>query len=106
MSYLIDSSMKAIYKKDTLKDPESEDNTYSNFTLKRETEFCCDRFKNFCKKFTVWNYDQGKFVIVNQITYDGHSVQSIDFCPFCGEQIEYEDQNSPKKVKKKKVKTF
>ncbi|HEY4680100.1 MAG TPA: hypothetical protein VIH04_02415 [Nitrosarchaeum sp.] len=103
---LIDFTMKALYKKETLKDPESENNTYSNFTLKRDAEFCCEKFKNFCKKFTVWNYEQGKFAIVDQITYDGHSVQSIDFCPFCGEKIDYEDENAPQKVKKKKVRTF
>jgi hypothetical protein len=38
---------------------------------------------------------------VDQITYEGHSVQSIDFCPFCGEKIDYEDENAPKKLKKK-----
>lgn len=42
-----------------------------------------------------------KFSIVDQITYEGHSVQSIDFCPFCGEKIDYEDENKPQKVKKK-----
>ena len=104
--YLIDSTMKAIYKKEIVKDPESENNTYSNFTLKRDSEFCCEKFKNFCKKFTVWSYDQGKFSIVDQITYEGHSTQSIDFCPFCGEKIEYEDENGTQKIRKKKVKTF
>ncbi len=98
--------MKALYKKETLKDPESENNTYSNFTLKRDTEFCCEKFKSYCKKFTVWNYEYGKFSIVDQITYEGHSVQSIDFCPFCGEKIDYEDENAPQKVKKKKIRTF
>lgn len=41
--------MKALYKKETLKDPESENSAYSNFTLKRDTEFCCEKFKNYCK---------------------------------------------------------
>ena len=98
-------AMKALYKKETLKDPESENSTYSNFTLKRDTEFCCEKFKSYCKKFTVWNYEYGKFSIVDQITYEGHSAQSIDFCPFCGEKIDYEDENT-QKVKKKKIKTF
>ena len=100
---LVDFTMKALFKKETLKDPESENNTYSNFTLKRDTIFCCETFKKYCKKFTVWNYEQGKFAIVDQITYEGHSVQSIDFCPFCGEKIDYEDENAPQKVKRKKV---
>jgi hypothetical protein len=92
--------VKASYKKETIPDPESANNTYSNFILKRDTDFCCEKFKNYCKKFTVWNYDQGKFAIVDQITYDSHSVQSIDFCPFCGEKIEYEDEIISKKSKK------
>ena len=96
--------MKAWYKKETLQDPESENNTYSNYTLKHNTEFCCEKFKNYCKKFTGWNYEQGKFAIVDQITYEGHSVKTIDFCPFCGQEIEYEDENIPKKTKQKKVK--
>lgn len=98
--------MKALYKKETLKDPESENHVYLNFTLKRDTEFCCEKFKRYCKKFTVWSYDQGKFAIVDQITYDKHSVQSIDFCPFCGGKIYYEDENAPQKVKRKKVRTY
>ena len=89
--------MTASYKKEIIPDPESDNNTYSNFILKRDTNFCCEKFKNYCKKFTVWNYDQGKFAIVDQITYDNHSVQSIDFCPFCGEKIEYEEENISKK---------
>jgi len=98
--------MRALYKKETLQDPESENNTYSNFTLKRNAEFCCEKFKNFCKKFTVWSYDYGTFAIVDQINYEGHTVQSIDFCPFCGEKIDYEDENTPQKTRKKKSKTF
>lgn len=106
MRSLIDFSMRALYKKQTHEDPQSENNTYSNFTLKRDTVFCCEKFKTLCKKFTVWNYDQGKFAIVDTITYEGHTVQSIDFCPFCGENIEYEDEDSTKKIKKKKIKAF
>ena len=100
---LVNFTMKALFKKETLQDPESKNNTYSNFTLKRDIVFCCETFKKYCKKFTVWNYEQGKFAIVDQITYEGHSVQSIDFCPFCGEKIDYEDENAPKKVNRKKV---
>lgn len=94
--------MKALFKKETLIDPESKNKTYLNCTLKRDTEFCCEEFKKYCKKFTVWSYEQGKFAIVDQITYDGHSVIAIDFCPFCGEKIDYEDENSPKKIKIKR----
>jgi len=95
--------MKAVFKKDTLKDPQSEDGTYSSFTLNRNVEFCCDSFKIYCKKFTSWNYDHGKFSIVDKITYDGHSVCSIDYCPFCGEKIDYVDETTSNKIKRKKI---
>ena len=94
--------MKVLFKKETLKDPESENNTYTNYTLNKNTEFCCEKFKSFCKKFTVWSYEQGKFGIVDQITYEGHSIQSIDYCPFCGVEINYEDENTTKKTRKRK----
>ena len=93
--------MKAIYKKETLHDPQFEGEAYSNYVLKRDVLFCCDQFKNYCKKFTVWSYDHGKFAIVDQITYEGHSVQTIDFCPFCGEKIEYVYEKNPTKSKRK-----
>lgn len=94
--------MKAIYKKETLPDPSSEGNTYENFTLKRDVEFCCSDFKEYYKKSTGWSYEHGKFSIVDQISYDGHTVRIIDFCPFCGEKIDYEDLDKPKKSRKKK----
>ena len=94
--------MKAVYKIETLQEPEKEGETYTNYTLLRETEFCCEKFKAYCKKFTGWSYDHGKFSIVDQITYESHSVSTIDFCPFCGEKIEYEDIDKPKKTKRRK----
>lgn len=81
--------LKAGYKKETLQDPQDREKNYDNFTLNRETEFCCDKFRLHCKKSTGWDYDKGKFGIVDKITYDGHSTEAIDFCPFCGEEIEY-----------------
>lgn len=94
--------MKAVYKKESIPVPEKEGETYTNYSLLRETEFCCKRFKKYCKKFPGWSYDQGRFAIVDQITYEGHSVSTIDFCPFCGQKIEYEDIEKPKKTKRRK----
>jgi hypothetical protein len=91
--------LKAKYTKKELQDPQSNDATYANFTLNRDVEFCCESFRNFCKKFTVWDYSQAKFAIVDKITYDDHSVQPIDYCPFCGEKIEYENTENSKKRK-------
>jgi hypothetical protein len=94
--------MKAIFKKEIRIDPENDQDTYSNLMLIPKTNFCCEKFKNFCKKFTVWSYEQGKFAIVDQINYENHSVQSIDFCPFCGEKIEYEEEKATVIKKNKK----
>lgn len=86
--------MRAPYKKQVLPDPTSEEKTYTNYELQKNAEFCCDEFKSFCKKFTVWSYENGKFAIVDSITYEGHSVRPISFCPFCGEKIEYKQVKS------------
>ena len=96
--------MKAIYKKETLQDPEKKGGTYTNYLLLRDTKFCCEKFQEHCKKFNAWSYDHGKFSIVDQISYENHSVITIEYCPFCGEKIEYGDKNSPKKTYNKKLK--
>ena len=89
--------MKASYKKETLPDPQDSKNTYENFILDRKTEYCCQEFRAYCKKFTGWDYTKGKFVIVDKITYEGNSTITINFCPFCGQEIEYELIKNPKK---------
>jgi len=94
--------MRAVFRKETLQDPEKKGQTYTNYTLLRNTEFCCELFKEYCKKFTGWSYEKGRFAIVDQITYEGHSVSVINFCPFCGQKIEYEDVDKPKKSRKQK----
>jgi len=94
--------MKATCKKETLQDPNNSSGTYDNYILNRNVEFCCSSLKSHCKKFTGWDYEKGKFVMVDKITYDGHSTVAIDFCPFCGEAIEYGDMNKTDSKKKKK----
>jgi len=91
--------MKAMYNKETLPDPQDSNNTYENFILDRKTEFCCEEFRSYCKKFTGWDYNKGKFVMVDKITYEGNSTIAINFCPFCGQKIEYEIIKTAKKVK-------
>lgn len=56
--------MKAVFKKQVLPDPTSEGKTYKNYELQKSTAFCCDDFKNYCKKFSGWSYEKGKFAIV------------------------------------------
>lgn len=81
--------MNASYKKQVLPDPISEGKTYTNYELEKNAQFCCDEFKEFCKKFTAWSYEQGRFAIVDNISYEGQTVRAIDYCPFCGEKITY-----------------
>jgi len=83
--------MKAIFNKETLQDPQNSEKTYDNYTLNKDSKFCCNEFKAYCKKFTGWDYNKGKFAIVDKINYDGHTTLTIEFCPFCGEKIEYQE---------------
>ena len=94
--------MKVNYNKETLQDPQDIQKNYDNFILSKNTEFCCEKFKAYCKKFTGWDYSKGKFVIVDEITYEGNSSIAIAFCPFCGEKIEYENRDNSKKKTSKK----
>ncbi len=94
--------MKVRCTKEILQDPQDIHKNYENFILTKNTEFCCEKFKAYCKKFTGWDYNKGKFTIVDEITYEGNSTIPIIFCPFCGEKIEYEDIENPKKKTSKK----
>ena len=84
------TTMKATFRRKILQDQEE---SYDNFILTKDVKFCCEKFKAYCKKFTGWDYNKGKFIIINGITYEGNSTIEIDFCPFCGEMIEYENTN-------------
>jgi len=94
--------MKVRCTKEILQDPQDIHKNYENFILTKNTEFCCEKFKAYCKKFTGWDYNKGKFIIVDEITYEGNSTIPIIFCPFCGEKIEYEDIENTKKKNSKK----
>lgn len=89
--------MKAEFTKITRPDPSSEGKSYSDYSLLKDVEYCCDAFREFCKKFPSWSYEKGRFTIVNQITYDENTQTEINYCPFCGEKIKY------KEIKKKKT---
>lgn len=87
-----------MYKKETLNDPNTPSGTYVNYVLHKDVGFCCASLKSHCKKFAGWDYEKGRFVIVDKITYDGHTTSAIDFCPFCGEPIEYGEFDKSKKI--------
>lgn len=92
--------MRVVYKKHVLQDPQSEGGTYADYELQRDAEFCCDGLESYFKRSSGWDHELGRFVVVDRISYEGHSVRPIDFCPFCGERIEYEDVDAPAKKRK------
>ena len=96
------TAMKVSYNKETFKDPQDKQKIYENFILDKNIEFCCEKFRMYCKKFSGWDYNKGKFIIVDEITYDGNSTIEISFCPFCGEEIEYGKIEASKKNKTRK----
>ncbi|MBI5697521.1 MAG: hypothetical protein HZC29_03295 [Thaumarchaeota archaeon] len=83
--------MDAHYTKITRPDPSSEGKTYSDHTLLKDTTYCCESFKEFCKKFPSWSYESGRFTIIDSITYDSNTQTQINYCPFCGEKIKYKE---------------
>ncbi|MEM2161037.1 MAG: hypothetical protein QXN55_08800 [Candidatus Nitrosotenuis sp.] len=83
--------MDALYTKITRPDPDSNDKSYTDHTLSKDTQYCCDAFKSFCKKFPSWSYQAGKFTIVDTISYDNTTQIPISYCPFCGEKIKYKE---------------
>lgn len=88
--------MKATYNKAERDDPTSEGRVYTDNVLTQDVIFCCDRFKEYTKKFPSWNYETGRFTIVDGITYEGNSTTVIDYCPFCGEKIKYKEIKNKK----------
>ena len=88
--------MKAEFVKIQRQDPDAKDFNYTDCSLSKDTVFCCEVFNKFCKKFPSWNYQLGRFTIVDQITYESNTQIPINYCPFCGEKIKY------KELKKKK----
>lgn len=91
--------MIAEYTKITRPEPDSQSGFYTDHTLSRDTVYCCDKFKEYSKKFPSWSYEKGRFTIVDEITYGGNSQTPIDFCPFCGEKIKYKEIKSKEKKK-------
>jgi len=89
--------MLAEFTKTIRPDPSSEGKTYSDHTLLKDTKYCCDAFKDFCKKFPSWSYESGRFTIIDSITYDSNTQTPIFYCPFCGEKIKYKEIK-PKKA--------
>lgn len=87
------------YTKITRPDPDSPSGSYIDHILTQDVALCCDKFKEYSKRFPSWSYEKGRFTVVNEITYEGHSQIQIDYCPFCGEKIKYKEIKSKQKKK-------
>ena len=60
---------------------------YVSFTeLKKEKnlDFCCVKFRKYSMIVNSWSNKIGKFSLV-----EDNKLIPIDFCPFCGQKIEY-----------------
>ncbi|MFM8659180.1 MAG: hypothetical protein ACKOCQ_04505 [Candidatus Nitrosotenuis sp.] len=87
-------SFDAFYTKTIRPDPISEGSTYSDHTLLKNTAYCCEQFKEFCKKFPSWNYAFGRFTIIDSVSYDSNTQVQINYCPFYGQKIKYKQIKS------------
>ncbi|MCV0392807.1 MAG: hypothetical protein K5790_05865 [Nitrosopumilus sp.] len=57
---------------------------FTEFKNENELDFCCEKLKRYVSIVKAWSSKIGKFCIVEKET-----LTPIDYCPFCGEKIEY-----------------
>ena len=57
---------------------------FTEFKTEIDLPFCCDKLKKYTAVVKFWSTKIGKFSIVEK-----DSLIPIDYCPFCGEKIEY-----------------
>jgi hypothetical protein len=58
--------------------------TFTEFKNEDELYFCCEKLKKYVSIVNAWSSKIGKFCIVEKDV-----LSPIDYCPFCGEKIEY-----------------
>ena len=58
--------------------------SFTEFKNENELDFCCEKLKKYVSIVKSWSGKIGKFCIVEKDT-----LTPIDYCPFCGEKIEY-----------------
>lgn len=58
--------------------------TFTEFKNEDELDFCCEKLKKYVLIAKAWSEKIGKFCIVEK-----DFLTPIDYCPFCGEEIEY-----------------
>lgn len=58
--------------------------SFTEFKNEDELDFCCEKLKKYVSMVKAWSDKIGKFCIVEKDV-----LTPIDYCPFCGEKIEY-----------------
>jgi len=58
--------------------------SFTEFKNEEELDFCCEKLKKYVSIVKAWSDKIGKFCIVEK-----DILTPIDYCPFCGEKIEY-----------------
>ena len=58
--------------------------SFTEFKTESRQEFCCEKLKKYTATVKSWSNKIGKFSIVEKSI-----LIPIEYCPFCGEKIEY-----------------
>ncbi|QLH10842.1 hypothetical protein DSQ20_04670 [Nitrosarchaeum sp. AC2] len=58
--------------------------TFTELKIDKQSDFCCEKLKKYVAMVKSWSSKIGKFCIVEK-----DILVEIDYCPFCGEKIEY-----------------
>ena len=58
--------------------------SFTEFKSENELDFCCEKLKRYVSNVKAWSGKIGKFCIV-----ENGVLAPINYCPFCGEKIEY-----------------
>lgn len=58
--------------------------SFTEFKSEADMDFCCQKLAKYVSAVKSWSGKIGKFCIV-----ENDVLVPIDYCPFCGERIEY-----------------
>ena len=60
--------------------------SFTELKIDEKSNFCCEKLDKYVSIVKSWSEKIRKFCLV-----ENNSLAPIDFCPFCGEKIEYVD---------------
>jgi len=58
--------------------------TFTELKIDKQSDFCCEKLQKYVLIVKSWSSKIGKFCVVEK-----DILVEIDYCPFCGEKIEY-----------------